>query len=140
MSTILNVDADPKGFWGVIETDMCYFSWKYDSELKCCEDFGVQIDYPLSELEGKKFRNLDFDSSSATLTIYLDNDEDDNDDVMDLVKELVDNKRSITRKELSESIKAVNSVTIRFYNEHNGYYCHNLDILVDGSLKWNLAL
>jgi hypothetical protein len=30
--------------------------------------------------------------------------------------------------------------TIEFYNNHNGYYSHNLDIKIDGRTKWNLSL
>uniref|UniRef100_A0A6C0JWT2 Uncharacterized protein n=1 Tax=viral metagenome TaxID=1070528 RepID=A0A6C0JWT2_9ZZZZ len=29
---------------------------------------------------------------------------------------------------------------VRFQNDHNGYYPHNLDIYIDGNIKWNTAL
>ena len=33
-----------------------------------------------------------------------------------------------------------NTWTIEFYNYHNGYYSHNLDVKIDGVTKWNLSL
>lgn len=30
--------------------------------------------------------------------------------------------------------------TANFYNRHNGYYAHNLDIIIDGKTKWNISL
>ena len=117
MSKIYSVKGDL--FEGTIKTDVGEISWKYDREGQCCENYGVDVsNNDFSWLEGKKMINFDLQESFKDLQ-YGDSD-----------------NHAILKLQLEN-----NEVwTIDFSNCHNGYYSHNLDIFVDGQIKWNLAL
>lgn len=100
-------------FNGAIETDVGRISWSFDDDCICSENFGVNSTHNLKELVGQSIINFDFEIS--------DNQQEHND------AELRFNMEDKT-------------VVITFYNEHNGYYEHNLDIYVDDKLKWNVSL
>lgn len=129
MSEIISVEDDSKGFYVSIKTDMCTIEWRYESGSKCCERFGVKMSHPTEWLIGKKFKNVTFDDS--TLVIHLEMD-----DLRQYLQDLLQSGHKITEENLTNFDKW----TIEFYNHHNGYYCHNLDIFIDEKLVWNLSL
>ena len=137
MALITSVNYNKKGFYGEIITDMCKIHWVYESYQQCCEDFGVIFSRPLSEIEGKRFKNIEFDDN--ILTIYCV--EPDDDDITDNVYEFLKQRTKTTREDLiSYFANDSYQVQIKFYNHHNGYYTHNLDIFIDDKLKWNVAI
>lgn len=129
MSEILSVEDGSNGFYVLIETDMCSIEWRYESAPKCCEKFGIKMSKPTNWLIGKKFKNVTF--CDTTLTIHLEET-----DLRQYLKDLLQRDNEITEKDLTN----LDEWTIEFYNKHNGYYCHNLDILIDGKIKWNVSI
>ena len=141
MARIISVDGD--GFWGTIKTEIGEIEWSYESSSKCCEQFGTNMSQPLSYLTNRKFVNISLDDNgcSATLKLTFEKEEefpreklyeflDTNTNDMISTKNLVD---------FCDSLDS-NTWTIEFYNYHNGYYSHNLDVKIDGVIKWNLSL
>jgi hypothetical protein len=141
MSTILSVDGD--GFWGSIKTEMGEIEWSYESSSKCCETFGTNMSHPLSYLTNRKFINISFDDNgfSAILKLKLEEEEDfPREKLYEFLDTNQDNMISTRAfKSFCDSIDS-NTWTIEFYNHHNGYYSHNLDVKIDGVTKWNLSL
>jgi hypothetical protein len=146
MSTIISVDGD--GFWATIKTEIGEIEWSYESSSKCCERFGTTMSQPLSFLTNRKFINISFDDSnrgSATLTLKLEKEEDEElyfprEKLYEFLETNKDNM--ISTKNLINFCDSLdsNTWTIEFYNYHNGYYSHNLDVKIDGLTKWNLSL
>lgn len=121
MSTILFVQISLEErndiFDATIKTDIGEIRWTFESDRSCCECFGVELSQPLASLVGKKLINIDF------------NDVSEKDDSWTYT-----NTGILTIK-LEDG-----DWTARFYNIHNGYYAHNLDIIIDGKTKWNISL
>lgn len=100
MNRVKEVDGDL--FSGRIVSEEFIIEWHYDKEELCCEDFGVMTTFghDLKDLIGKSLSN----------EIELDDFAGD---------------------EGGEcTLKLGKDLSIDFYNWHNGYYTHNLDILV----------
>lgn len=144
MSTIISVDGD--GFWGSIKTEIGEIEWSYESSSKCCEQFGTNMSQPLSYLTNRKFVNISLDDNgrSATLKLILEQEEDEEYFPREKLYEFLDTNTNdmISTKNLINFCDSLNSNTwtIEFYNYHNGYYSHNLDVKIDGVTKWNLSL
>ena len=150
MSTIISVDGDGNGFWASIKTEIGEIEWSYESSSKCCESFGTNMSQPLSYLTNRKFINVSFDDNSnggsATLTLKLEKEKEDEELYFPREKlyEFLDTNKDniISTKNLINFCDCLdsNTWTIEFYNNHNGYYSHNLDVKIDGLTKWNLSL
>ena len=142
MSKILSIDINDtrkEGYNVVIITDIGNIEWWYDDDQNCCEDFGIDMSQSLSWLIGRKFisislvdLNKDTDygdyNNRAILTLKLEREDIEN---LPQIDNLVKSK---IREYLWDTW------TIEFYNNHNGYYSHNLDIKIDGRTKWYLSL
>lgn len=144
MSKILSIeihDEKRQGFSVLIRTDIGDIGWWYDDHQSCCEDFGITMSQPLSWLIGRKFISISLDdltnheteyyneySNRAILTLKLESEDIEN---LPQIDNLVKSK---IREYLWDTW------TIEFYNNHNGYYSHNLDVKIDGRTKWNLSL
>jgi len=146
MSKILSVDGDDDGFYGRITTDIGEIQWSFDSDSKCCERFGTEMSQPLSWLVNRKFINVDLkeeNHSRAILTLKLEDESPY--DIREDLEAFISEKESgeeITTADLTKFMASFTDCewTIEFYNNHNGYYPHNLDVTIDGTPKWNLAL
>lgn len=151
MSKILSVDGDDNGFYGSIKTDIGEIQWCFDSNSKCCERFGTEMSQPLSWLINRKFINVDLKEEGynrAILTLKLEDESPyDKEDIREDLEAFMNEKSEKGRGEITTAdlTKFMTSLTdsewtIEFYNHHNGYYPHNLDVTIDGTPKWNLAL
>lgn len=123
MSTILryeihNEKADTI-FSATIYTDIGEIKWVFESDSNCCEEFSIILDTTLSDLIGKQFVNVDLETECT-----------EKDDFSKSTKSAI----LILKLNEDKIWKA------RFFNYHNGYYSHNLDIFIDGKIKWNVAL
>jgi hypothetical protein len=154
MSEIISADSDRDGFWGRIRTEIFEIEWSYESYQQCCESFGTIMSQPISWLNDRKFTNISLDtntgyeSNSAILTVKLETDEELNKDkLQESICEFLDKYGNMIPKDdfKEDLIKFCENLfcdtwTIEFYNRHNGYYTHNLDVKIDGQTKWNLSL
>lgn len=121
MSVIQSANSSDEGFTVVIKTDIGEISWIYDKENKCCEAFGVKMSRPLSWLIGRKFENVSLENGN--------NNSEENNAILTL------------KMQTDEAVPDTDDKwTIEFYNYHNGYYCHDLTVSIDGKPKWNLSL
>lgn len=124
---ITSVDLED-GFYGRIETTTDKIEWQYEKWSKCCERISVVITYgdrepdftPIrksncSEIEdllvGKKIITYDFEPDVRGQYANLTFRLDEGPDLV-----------------------------ILFRNIHNGYYVHNVDVLVNDEIRWNAAL
>ena len=142
MATIISVDGD--GFWGTIKTEIGEIEWSYESSSKCCEQFGTNMSQPLSCLTNRKFVNISLDDNGCSATLKLTLEKEDEYFPREKLCEFLDKNpyNLISTKNLVDFCDSLDSGTwtIEFYNYHNGYYSHNLDVKIDGVTKWNLSL
>lgn len=141
MSRILSIDGED-GFSVCIKTDIGEIRWNYESTSRCCERFGVEMSQPLSWLIDRKFENISLDveeGNRAILTLKLE--ELGTVNIREQLKSFLDERKEVSPKDLNQFADLTdNKWTIEFYNYHNGYYSHNLDVVIDGTRKWNLSL
>jgi hypothetical protein len=116
------IDVNGTKFEGYLVTNQYTVKWDYDKKENCCEIFGVNM--PTEDLTtwiGKEI--------TQTKIIF----------------ECINNSTSNYDDEGAEwMLKLSDDIWLVFYNFHNGYYTHNLDILItqgDKELhKWNVAI
>ena len=119
------------GFIGKIVFGTTTLEWKYDSESRCCENFGVlfvPFDHNVLDKAIDKF-----DLFADKITIDKTRPEHANSGFVD--GETIEDVQTLWL-----GFTDGTSYTISFYNIHNGYYSHNLDIIVNGSVHWNVAI
>lgn len=120
--TILEFNVDE--FTGVIKTDKHIIKWEYDSVGNCCESFGGYFDEESCFLKiGSEIVDIDIEELRKNCNIdhMCCNDGDMNGVNLIITMSNGDYKYF-------------------FYNCHNGYYTHNLDVYVDEEIKFNVAL
>lgn len=106
-------------------------SWKFENESCCCERYGVIFDDCSYKLVGKTIDKFDLIQTSLVVDRTIHNIKGidfQNGYTFDLVY--------ILKFDFTDG----SSWSIIFYNEHNGYYDHNLDIFENGKIKWNVTI
>jgi hypothetical protein len=94
---------------------------KIDNISRCCEDWGHNISFEENdEVTNKKLK--DFIGAKFISVEVIEYDED----------------TSKERYEVTMDVKIITdrgNIIIQFYNEHNGYYAHDVSIQIEGSVK-----
>jgi outer membrane cobalamin receptor len=98
-------------FDGSITTHRAKYEWYYSREQKCCESFGADFEGDFSELYGKFLLNVDLQYENSSSEATL---------VFDLSNDT--------------------QFKIRFYNRHNGYYTHTLNVYKNDKIIYNVSL
>lgn len=107
-------------FKGLIITTKHKIEYSYDDEQDCCENFDV---WSVPENLSLIGRSLNFDKM----------------DLMLIEEECDDNLLEKTVYALVFPLDHKEELRIYFSNRHNGCYAHNLDVKINGKLKWNVA-
>lgn len=121
MSTVLSVQGT--NFHGTIETKIGTIEYKYDDHGSCCEQFDAFMDVPLEYLVGKEIVKFDL---IAPFKEYHD-------------------PRNYSENETYACkfiiyLEDGTTWDIVFVNSHNGYYSHEVEIIVDGKCKFRYSL
>lgn len=106
------------------------YEWRFDGTRDCCEDFEVEMDcYSIEQedLIGSKIKSINIETFKESYPI-LNYEPPYNDPTVHYYYGAV-----ILQLQFGKYI-------VNYYNGHNGYYCHNLDIIVNGKIKMNVAL
>jgi len=132
---ISSIEIKDDGFTGKMSfVDQTEISWAFDKDNSCCEYFGVIIDDP--KLVGKTLVKFDLTQSDLIFNREIHKNAFSFSDWFKVDFQDGDTPHGQTLKfEFTDG----SSWSIVFFNEHNGYYEHNLDVFENGKLKWNVS-
>lgn len=120
---ILEASFPNDKFEGRIRTCNHLIEYYYEVSQNCCEDFEV-CSYPDElSLVGRslKFDQIDLVENGNCIIDFTGNN-------------------FAYSYSLILPLDGKEVVTITFFNSHNGYCAHNLNVKIDGQYKWNVAI
>lgn len=121
LNRVLDVIILEGGFLGEIVTEQFTLKWVYEDEYRCCERFYVNVHGIIL------LRN-------QYLIKYQMND-------VNYVKSPGKGFDIVVNADVDIIFKTDKYIfKVGFYNQHNGYYSHNLDVYIDDELKWNVSI
>lgn len=83
---------------------------KIENGQQCCENFGVYTENELNDFIGAQY-----------YSVNVENDILNDNDGMNTIKICINTSKG--------------KINIQFYNEHNGYYCHDVFIQTENGIK-----
>jgi hypothetical protein len=132
MISFTGIEQD--GFEGKIVFGGTTVEWKYENGSRCCEIAGVIFKPMPEDILDKVVDKFDLFPTE----IVVDKTLPEHANLMDF-----EDGKSFDAdiQTLWFSFTDGTSWSISFYNHQNsGYYCHDLDILENGVVKWNMSI
>lgn len=86
---------------------------KIDNNQQCCENFGVYTENELNDFIGAEYYSVIVENDISKDSNYIDN--------METIKISINTSKG--------------KINIHFYNEHNGYYSHDVFIQTENGIK-----
>ena len=86
---------------------------KIDNNQQCCENFGVYTENELNDFIGAEYYSVIVENDSLNDSDYNDN--------MEKIKISINTSKG--------------KINILFYNEHNGYYAHDVFLQTENGIK-----